>query len=250
MTSHVAWIVLAAQLAAAVVRADPAPASPPSTSPPPSTSGSAPSSPPPSSSPSSPPSAAAGDTAENQALVHLDRGVAAYRTGDYRRAHDELLAANRLAPDRPNPYRWLALTEAALGDCRSALGNIEGFLSRVAVGDPRVAELRALRERCLRSVRTGEPPPADAPRSAPSPRPPTSPPTPPTSLSANPVLAGPSPTSLPPAAPADAPLTRRWWFWTAIGAVAITAAGVTYGLTRDGPSRLPIVVCDASGCHR
>src|SRR3954464_5474594 len=87
MTSHVARIVLAVQLAAGVVRADPAPP--------------------------------AGDSVENRALVPLARGVAPSRPGDYRRAHDELVEANHLAPDRPNPYRWLALTEAALGDCPS-----------------------------------------------------------------------------------------------------------------------------------
>lgn len=218
MTSHVAWIVLAAQLAAAVVRADPAPP--------------------------------AGGTAENRALVHLDRGVAAYRTGDYRRAHDELLEASHLAPDRPNPYRWLALTEVALGDCPSALVNIESFLSRVPASDPRVAELRSLRERCLRSVRPGEPRPGE-PRPGVAALPAVPPPVAP-AASAPPLTSAPlaSPASPTSDAPADTPLIRRWWFWTAIGAVAVTAAGVTYGLTREGPSRLPVVICDAAGCHR
>jgi hypothetical protein len=183
MTSHVARIVLAALLATAVAHAEPAPDAP-------------------------------GDTVENRALVHLDRGVAAYRAGDLGRAHAEFVAANQLAPDRPNPYRWLALTEAALGDCDSALVDIEGFLSRVAADDPRVGELRALRERCLRSAR------------APA--------------------AGPSPAASP---PADPPLFRRWWLWTAVGAVAILAAGTTYALTRDGPPRLPRVTCDPAGCR-
>ena len=185
MTSHVAWIVLAALLAAAVGHAEPAPAT--------------------------------GDTVENQALTHLDRGVAAYRAGDYGRAHAELVAASQLAPDRPNPYRWLALTEAALGDCDGALINIESFLSRVAADDPRVGELRALRERCLRTVRANAPAPA-----APAPE----------------------------APPADPPLVRRWWFWTVVGAVAIAAAGAGYALSHGSSSRLPPVTCDPIGCHR
>lgn len=185
MTSPAARIVLAALLAtlAGIARGEPAPGAP-------------------------------GDTVENRALVHLDRGVAAYRAGDLGRAHAELTLANQLAPDRPNPYRWLALTEAALGDCDGALVDIEGFLSRVAADDPRVGELRALRERCLRSAR------------------------------ANPVVAAAAPP------PADPPLYQRWWLWTAIGAVAILAAGTTYALARDAPPRLPPVTCDPAGCHR
>jgi len=187
MTSHVAWIVLAALFAAAVGRAEPAPAAP-------------------------------GDTVENQALTHLDRGVAAYRAGDFRRARTELVAASQLAPDRPNPYRWLAQTEAALGDCEAALVDIESFLSRVAADDPRVGELRALRERCLRTAR--------APVAA--------------------VPAAPAPA----APPTDPPVVRRWWFWTVVGAVAITAAGAGYALSSGSPSRLPPVTCDPAGCHR
>jgi hypothetical protein len=198
MTSHVAWIVLAALLAAAVGRAEPAPA--------------------------------AGDTVENQALTHLDRGVAAYRAGDYGRAHAELVAASQLAPDRPNPYRWLALTEAALGDCDGALVNIESFLSRVAADDPRVGELRALRERCLRTVRTN-----DAGAVGPG----------------GSGLAAPGPAAPAPAAPpADPPMVRRWWFWTVVGAVAITAAGAGYALSHGSSPRLPPVTCDPVGCHR
>jgi hypothetical protein len=203
MTSHVARIVLAALLATAVARAEPAPGPP-------------------------------GDTVENRALIHLDRGVAAYRAGDFHRAHAELALANQLAPDRPNPYRWLALTEAALGDCDSALVNVEGFLSRVAADDPRIGELRALRERCLRGPRAGASHPGDTTSAA---------------AAASDASAAPraSPSAPPP--PADPPVYRRWWFWTAIGAVALTAAGTTYALTRDAPSRLPPVTCGPAGCH-
>jgi hypothetical protein len=42
---------------------------------------------------------------------------------------------------------------------------------------------------------------------------------------------------------------RRWWLWTAVGALAILAAGTTYALTRDAPSRLPPVTCAPAGCH-
>src|SRR5882724_3666567 len=111
MTAHAARIALATQLVATLARAEPA---------------------------------GAAGAADARALDHLDRGVAAYRAGDYRGAEAELRAASELAPDRPNPYRWLALTEAALGDCPGALVHVEAFLSRVALGDPRIAELVAL----------------------------------------------------------------------------------------------------------
>jgi hypothetical protein len=60
----------------------------------------------------------------------------------------ELLLANRQALESPEPYRWIALTEAEIDDCRSALINIETFVSLVPAGDPRVPELTALRDRC------------------------------------------------------------------------------------------------------
>lgn len=145
------------------------------------------------------------------ALTHLDRGVAAYRAGDYARAHAELVQASTLAPDRPNPYRWLAMTEVELGDCDNARIHVESFLSRVPVGDPRVPEVISLRERCA--------PPRPAP-----------------------VLTTTAPASA-------SPLWHRWWFWTAIGAVAITTAGVTYAATRDSTTTLPPVTCGATGCR-
>lgn len=180
MTARVAWIVALAQLAATVTHADPA----------------------------------------ADALAHLERGVAAYRTGDFAHAHSELTAAQQLAPDRPNPYRWLALTEVELGDCRSASVHVESFLARVSPADPRVTEMLAVRRRCIAS---------STPQVEPAP----------------------TATIQIESAPRDRPLYRRWWFWAAIGAVAVTAAGITYGLTRDGdaPPLLPPVTCDGAGCR-
>jgi hypothetical protein len=246
MAAHVARIVLAAQLAAQLV-AGVGHAAPP---------------------PGPPPARA--DPAEARALDHLDRGVAAYRAGDFARARTELVAASELAPDRPNPYRWLALAEVALGDCAGALVHIESFLSHVAAGDPRVAEIVAVRERCLDAALVtvtsrpsgaairldGGPPIATTPARR-------------LAMRGGPhhlVLELPgyltathdfeavtrgelvSDIALV-RAPAAAPLVRRWWFWAAVGAVAVTAAGVTYGLTRDAGSRLPSVTCDPQGCR-
>jgi len=51
------------------------------------------------------------------------------------------------------------------------------------------------------------------------------------------------------AQPAAPPLVKRWWFWAAIGAVAIAGATATYEVTRGTPSRLPAVTCDPAGCQ-
>lgn len=160
----------------------------------------------------------AAEPVEDRALAHLDRGVAAYRAGDYERARKELTEASALVPTRANPYRWLAMAEVQLGDCRSALFHIESFLSRVPAGDPRVPEVIALRTRCT------------------EPSPPV-------------VATTPVPVAPPPPPAPEPSLVHRWWFWTAIGAVTLTAAGVTYGLTRGGDPRLPPVTCTPTGCH-
>jgi hypothetical protein len=240
MTAHVAWIVLAAQLAAAVGHAAP-----------------------------SPPPAAPADPTESRALDHLDRGVAAYRAGDYQRARAELVAASALAPDKPNPYRWLALSEVALGDCASALIHVESFLSRVPPADPRVAEVVALRERCVDTgvVRVSSTPSGAALRLDGAPPAQTTP----ARLAMRTgrhriVVEKPGFESLSHEfelrasgelvqsftlrpLPPGTPLVRRWWFWAAIGAVAITAAGITYGVTRGSEPRLPPVTCDPQGCR-
>ncbi|HEX3761076.1 MAG TPA: PEGA domain-containing protein, partial [Kofleriaceae bacterium] len=97
--------------------------------------------------------AAHADPGNAGASVHLERGIAAYRARAFDRAMDELLEANRQAPDLVEPYRWIARTEAEIDDCQSALINIESFLSRVPGNDPRVPELVAVRERCQRTGR-------------------------------------------------------------------------------------------------
>src|SRR5512139_2653469 len=79
------------------------------------------------------------DPVEDAAQLHLDRGIAAFERGEFLTAHRELQAANELVPAKPNPYRWLALTEVQLGDCARARVNIEGFLERVPEDDARRA---------------------------------------------------------------------------------------------------------------
>ena len=103
--------------------------------------------------PGAPPSPAVeprpGDPRQADASACLDRGVAAYRARDFGRAIGELVAASRLLPGWPDPYRWLALAQAESDDCPSAVINIDAFAARVAPGDHRMPELAALRDRCL-----------------------------------------------------------------------------------------------------
>jgi len=163
-----------------------------------------------------PPPVAASAPVETEALGHLDRGVAAYRAGDYALAEHELRTAQQLVPDRANPYRWLALTEAALGECPAALVDIESFLSRIAAGDPRVAEMVQLRQHCVLELHAKR-----APETAPAAPPPQD----------------------------ETPITHRWWLWAAVGVVAATAAGVTYAAVHDsGPPQLHTVTCSPTGC--
>jgi len=212
---------------------------------------------------------AGADPAEDAALAHLDRGVAAYRAGDFARAHDELLEANRLTPDRPNPYRWLALAEAELDDCQSALINIEAFLSRVPAGDERIPELVALRDRCLHTGRItidstpsgaaiqldGGPAIATTPARRLVMR-----------VGAHTVTLS-KPGFVPYTARVEVhpfgtdyatfhlsvaqatPLTHRWWFWTAVAAAAIVVGGLAYDTASDSPTRLPPLTCTATGCR-
>jgi hypothetical protein len=101
---------------------------------------------------------------DDAALVHLDRGIAAFDAKDFATAHRELSIAHELAPSKANPYRWLALTEIQVGDCVSALPHIDGFLSRVPTGDARIPEMTRWREFCTRSSDPLPPPkPVDKP---------------------------------------------------------------------------------------
>jgi hypothetical protein len=212
---------------------------------------------------------ASADPVEDAAQVHLDRGIAAFERHEYLAAHEELVAANKLVPDKPNPYRWLALTEVQLGDCARARGNIEAFLSRVAADDARRAEMLRLRELCSRTgslaIRT-TPDKAqlriDSAHVGPAPYRSGS-----FAVGNHTVVAeadGYEPSSRAFAVTAGSaldlqlelnrprtPITHRWWFIPAIvGAVAI-AGGAVYLATHDSSSTssLPGVMCDASGCH-
>lgn len=208
----------------------------------------------------------AGDT--ERALAELQRGVAAFRAGRFAAAHEAFAAAQRLAPDKPNPYRWLALTEVQLGDCPAALGNIAAFLARVPADEPRVPELQRLRELCQQTgvlrVRS-TPSPAELRIDGEAVGA-----TPYASLSMRagkhtlevrkPGFAAASRSiDLAPGGELDlevslsraaAPLHRRWWVWAVAAGVVATAVGVGVVVQGgDGTTVLPPVQCDDAGCR-
>lgn len=209
----------------------------------------------------------AADATETTALFHLRRGVAAFQRGDYLTARDELTIANRLVPERANPYRWLALTAVQLGDCQAARVHAEGFLGRAAPDDPRAPELVRLRELC---ERTGALTVTSTPDHA--------------ELRLDGVVGGATPyvtrslragthtlrvdhpgraaatrTVLVPSGgeltvalrlPAPArPLYRRWWVWAAVAGTAAVATTAIVLTTDDAPATLPPIHCDALGCR-
>lgn len=148
------------------------------------------------------------DETEDAALLHLDRGIAAFDAKDFATAQHELSIAHELAPAKANPYRWLALTEIQLGDCTSALPHIDGFLSRVDANDARIPEMTRWREFCRKS--TANPQQVTGTRDL--------------------------------ARTGEKPLRARWWFWPAVGVGALAITGVTvFALTHSSEAELPPV---------
>jgi hypothetical protein len=162
------------------------------------------------------------------ALAHLDRGIAAFNAKDFQRALRELTAAHDLVPGKANPYRWLALTQIQLGNCPSALGHIEGFLSRVPPEDARVAEMTRWRDFCRREAANAK----ESGQGVQS-----------TQVTGTQGLAESRP-------PPERPVTQRWWFWPAIGVVAVAVTGAAIVVATGGDdTMLPSIRCDASGCR-
>lgn len=148
------------------------------------------------------------DPTEDAALLHLDRGIAAFNAKDFKTAARELSMAHDLAPTKANPYRWLALTEIQLGDCVAATSHIDGFLARVTPDDPRIPEMTRWREFCRRSTE-------------PKPR---------------------------PVATEEPIRARWWfWPAVGTAAVALTGITI-YAFTHTNESTLPPIRCTTTGC--
>lgn len=86
---------------------------------------------------------------EKVAQEFLDKGQAAYEAGDFETARLAFQRTVEMVPNKPNPHRWLGLTDAKLGRCAEAIASLERFLSLVTSQDPRTVEATVIRDRCL-----------------------------------------------------------------------------------------------------
>jgi len=208
---------------------------------------------------------------EQEAIRHLNLGIAAYKRGHDDEALAELAETERLAPDRVNTHRWFAIVLARRGDCAAALRHVDAFMAQASESDRRLPEILELRERCVGagtlvvrstpagasiSLDGGQLPGATTPYRALGVRG--------GSHVVSVDLRGYQPAARTIAMPAAGELvldldlaptpvrhtrSQRWW-WVAGGAVAAVAvAGIVIVATRDGVNTLPPIVCDAGACH-
>lgn len=201
------------------------------------------------------------------AQVHLDRGIAAFRAGDFTRALRELDAAVDLVPEKPNPYRWRALTQVQLGHCAEAIANIDAFVARVPAADARLAELERLRLLCARTgtLAVTSSPPGVA-LSLDGARVGTTPFRTGSLRAGDHVVAAEHPgfralsrSIVVPAGgqldvalelePARRSLVRTPWFWAAVAGVAILGTGLALYATSEDTTVLPPITCDPAGCQ-
>jgi Tfp pilus assembly protein PilF len=180
-------------------------------------------------------------SAKRAAQIHLDRGNQLFTREAYADALAEFEAAYANFPS-PKLHLNLGQCERALGHDAAAAEHFQRFLDEARDVSP---ALRAEAERHLAEARaavaTAQPKPVDAPPPEPPPAPP-----PPVLQRLAPPPASPAtaPTKLVeiPASPSR-PLTRRWWFWTGLGAVAAGAGLSVFLLTRPRDPK-----CDANVC--
>lgn len=111
---------------------------------------------------------ASADKLEDAAQLLVDRGLEAWAKGDLPGARASFASARDLLPEKPNPYRLLALADQKLGRCEDALREAERFLTLAAANDSRRSEVQLVRESCVRpsptpsrpQIAVAPPPPA------------------------------------------------------------------------------------------
>jgi hypothetical protein len=186
------------------------------------------------------------DTPEAEAKRHFDEGTKAYNLGEFVRAATEYRAAYNAKPDPvllyniAQAYRLGNDFQQALFFYKSFRRNLPDAANRAEVDE----RIRTLEEQIERqksvaisppnnTVAPGTPPPAttnEAERPAPAPAPETA--------------SVPAASSEPPPAANTSserrPLYKKWWLWTAVGAVVVGAAvGIGVGVATSGGSAPP-----------
>jgi hypothetical protein len=82
----------------------------------------------------------------------VSHGLELYAAGDLEGARREFATAQALVPDKPNPYRLLALVDVRLGHCADAIREVDLFLKLATPDDRRRAEATAMRDQCEREL--------------------------------------------------------------------------------------------------
>jgi tetratricopeptide (TPR) repeat protein len=163
-----------------------------------------------------------------EARQHYEQAVAHYNLDEFAPALAEFREAYRLKPD-PSFLFNIAQCHRKLGDTDAALDFYRKYL-RSLPDAPNRADV----ERMIADLRARQPAPAPS-----APPPPVEVPPAPPPPAASPA-ATPAPSALVTLAPGPAPETpapvyRRWWFWTALGAVVVGGVAAGVALTRPAP---------------
>jgi tetratricopeptide (TPR) repeat protein len=200
--------------------------------------------------------AGAAPNPREQAKVEFDRGQVQYRVGHFQEALEAYTRAYELFPAPALLFN--------IGQCHKNLQNheraiffFEGYLhdeanpARRALAQELLAESRAEMERAALSARAAkekekenEPnanrstPPAKVSGSHSATTPPALNPAAGSDVAPAPLLGAGRQESVP--SDEATPITRTWWFWTAVGVAAIgVASGVIYASSGGGTTRVP-----------
>ena len=157
------------------------------------------------------------DEAQGKAMEHFREGRKLYQISDYRAALQEFKRAFLFKEDPVFLFN-IAQCHRQLGEREEAVT----FYRRYVAAAPE-AENRAQVEKIIRELQSARPPPPE----------PAAPP-PPVTLEARPEPV-PVISTAPPAEPEPAPVYKRWWFWTLVGAAAAGAATAVL-LSRQQPA--------------
>jgi hypothetical protein len=103
-------------------------------------------------------SVALADPLESAAQALVDEGLAKWEQGDLVAARALFAHARDVLPDKPNPYRLLALIDSKLGHCPAAVLEADRFLALTPADDHRRAELEAVRAQCAPAAATSASP--------------------------------------------------------------------------------------------
>jgi tetratricopeptide (TPR) repeat protein len=165
-----------------------------------------------------------------EAREHYEQAVAHYNLDEFTPALAEFREAYRLKPD-PSFLFNIAQCHRKLGDTDAALDFYRKYLRSLPDAPNRADVERMIADLRARQAATPAPsapaPAVEAPPAAPVlvPSPPAA--APPAALVVT--------TAPAPAIETPAPIYRRWWFWTALGAVVVGGVVATVALTRSGP---------------